>query len=167
MAYPYTTTPAVYPYYQPQQPGFFPPQVVQPQQTQIVSQNVQQTPSTNIIWVQDEKGVSEYPVAVGNTVILIDYDFKTAYKKSTDLTGKPLPIEIFDLIPRTEKKEEEQAKDYLTKEEFKIYAEKIRKKIEELADSEMVVVSKKKQKKPQILDNGDVEVIDNESVSGI
>ena len=41
------------------------------------------------------------------------------------------------------------------------------KKIEELADSEMVVVSKKKQKKPQILDDGDVEVIDDESVAGI
>ena len=181
MAYQYqqnTFQPIPYPYYsQNQQQGFFPPQVVQPQQTQLVPQNQPQANNspigTNIIWTKDEQSVAEYPVAIGNTVILVDYDFKTVYKKATDLTGKPLPIEIYDLIPRSgtntisTNAPQLNVDNLITKEEFAEFKTKLKQKLEELSndDNEMVVVKKRGRKQrveAEIVDSNG-EVIKDES----
>ena len=171
MAYPYTQTnfqPIAYPYYtQNQQANFYPPQVVQPQQTQLVAQNQPQTTNspigTNIIWIADEKSAQDYPVAIGNTVILVDYDFKTVYKKATDLTGKPLPIETYDLIPRsgmvvTPETPQFNTENLITKEEFAEFKTKLKQKLEELAndEQEMIVVPKKRGKKQRV----EAEIVD-------
>lgn len=178
MAYPYTQNPystVPLPYYQqpqPQQQVFYPP-VAQNQQTSMVTQQPMAGPTTNIIWVDGPEKAESYPVAIGNTVFLVDYDFKTAYKKSTDLTGKPMPTEVYDLVPRNQKEQSAPQIDtsaLLTKDEFVKFKQSIEKKIEEIAEneSEMVVVPvKKRGRKPQVVIDAEAEVMTNESVSSI
>lgn len=59
-----------------------------------------QNQSSNIQWVQGEAAALAYPVAPGNTVILMDSENPVVYKKSTDEHGKPLPMDIYDLHKR-------------------------------------------------------------------
>jgi len=101
MAYPYT--PYQTPYYQPYQPPM-PDQLAQLRQNQI--QPPQQMPaqppaSNSIIWVQGESGAKSYMVAPGNTVMLMDSEGSSFYLKSTDNSGMPLPLRIFDYVERT------------------------------------------------------------------
>lgn len=58
--------------------------------------------STNngFVWVQGEAGAKAYPVAAGNSVLLMDSENPVLYMKSTDSSGKPLPIETYDLVKR-------------------------------------------------------------------
>ncbi len=68
------------------------PQAV-PQQTNPQSQN-------GIIWVQGEAGAKSYLVASGQSVLLMDSENTTFYIKSTDPSGMPLPLRIFDYTER-------------------------------------------------------------------
>lgn len=49
-------------------------------------QPVQQVQS-GLVWVNGEEGAKEYPVAKGNTVLLLDSQDSYFYMKSVDLTG--------------------------------------------------------------------------------
>lgn len=116
------------PYMQYQQPYYQPIQ----QQQQI------QQPSTNVIWIENEQAARNYPVAPGNTVMLMDNDNPVAYKKSADLSGRALPLEIYDLVKREPKdapKEENHQIDlteYLTRREFDSYASEVNKRLSEI-----------------------------------
>lgn len=137
MAYnPYLTNPYLQPAYlqpyqtQPQQPV---PQPVQqmPMQQPVVPQPQQ----TNMIWVENEAAAKAYPIAPGNTVILMDNDNPVAYKKSADMTGRAMPLEIYDLVKREQKEEQPEEyhqmnlEEYVTKKEFDKYASNMEKKI--------------------------------------
>lgn len=50
---------------------------------------------TNIARAYGESGMMNYPVAPGNTVLLIDPDLKIGCLKATDITGRQLPIREF------------------------------------------------------------------------
>ena len=76
--------------YQPQQPYT---QYQMPQQTNPQAQN-------GIIWVQGEAGAKSYLVASGQSVLLMDSENATFYIKSTDPSGMPLPLRIFDYTER-------------------------------------------------------------------
>lgn len=52
------------------------------------------------VWVQGEAGAKAYPVAAGTSVLLMDSESPVLYMKSTDATGRPLPIETYDLVKR-------------------------------------------------------------------
>lgn len=54
----------------------------------------------SIIWVQGEAGAKAYPVAAGQSVLLMDSEDAVLYVKSTDQTGRPLPMESYDLVRR-------------------------------------------------------------------
>lgn len=69
------------------------PQMQQPQQNQP-------TGNTGFVWVQGEAGAKAYPVAAGNSVLLMDSEAPVLYMKSTDSSGRPLPIETYDLVKR-------------------------------------------------------------------
>lgn len=61
----------------------------------------QQTNSNSgFIWVQGEEAAKAYPVAAGNQVLLMDSDKPVLYMKSTDASGRPQPMEIYDLVKR-------------------------------------------------------------------
>ncbi len=81
-----------------------------------------------ITWVQGEEGAKAYLVAAGNSVLLMDSEAKTFYVKSTDVSGMPLPLRIFDY---TEREAHPKAagpaptEDYVTRDEFNILSAKI------------------------------------------
>ena len=75
-------------------------QMQQPQQSQ---QTNQPTGNQGFVWVQGEAGAKAYPVAAGNSVLLMDSESPVLYMKSTDISGRPLPIETYDLVKREEK----------------------------------------------------------------
>ena len=76
-------------------------QMQQPQMS-YQQQAYQIAPQGNqsIIWVQGEAGAKAYPVAAGQSVLLMDSEDAVLYVKSTDVTGRPLPMESYDLVKR-------------------------------------------------------------------
>jgi hypothetical protein len=92
------------------QPGYYgqamPDQLAQLRQNAyqqpMIGQTAQQTQGTpSIIWVQGEEGAKAYMVAAGNSVLLMDSENSAFYIKSTDASGMPLPLRVFDYKERT------------------------------------------------------------------
>lgn len=69
-----------------------------------MSQNYSQGQQANVentfAWVYGDAGAEAFPVAPGRTVLLMHYSEPTLYVKSTDMNGRPLPIEVYDLVRR-------------------------------------------------------------------
>lgn len=61
----------------------------------------QQSNNNGIVWVQGEAGAKSYLVGAGNSVMLMDSEQSVFYIKSTDQSGMPLPLRIFDYTERT------------------------------------------------------------------
>lgn len=82
-------------------------QQMYPQYNYIPQQPVIQTqPTTNdngIIWVQGEAGAKSWAVAPGKSVMLMDSENSVFYIKTTDNSGIPLPLRIFDYTERTQR----------------------------------------------------------------
>lgn len=72
--------------------------------------------NVGIIWVQGEAGAKSYLVGAGQSVLLMDSESSCFYIKSTDNSGMPMPLRVFDYKER--KPEQEQAQQYVTREEF-------------------------------------------------
>ena len=70
-----------------------------PQQT-VVAQ--QQQNDNGILWVQGEAGAKSWAVAPGKSVMLMDSESNTFYIKSSDQSGMPMPLRIFDYTERTQ-----------------------------------------------------------------
>ena len=70
----------------------------QPQMPQQIQQQ------QGIVWVQGEAAAKAYPVAAGSNVLLMDSEGECFYIKSTDASGMPLPLRVFEYkeIVRTE-----------------------------------------------------------------
>lgn len=84
----------------------------------------QQQGNNSIIWVQGEAGAKSYLVAPGQSVLLMDSESNVFYIKSSDPSGMPMPLRIFDYAERTQKQEPVQSADYITRAEFdKVIAE--------------------------------------------
>ncbi len=110
----------------------------QPQAPQPAPQ--QPAPNGNgILWVQGEAGAKSYLVGAGQSVMLMDSESNTFYIKSSDVSGMPHPIRIFDYVERTPNQAQPQAgvpqssavetgMPYATKEQVEV----LYKRIEEL-----------------------------------
>lgn len=61
----------------------------------------QQPAQNGIQWVQGEAGAKAYTISAGQSVLLMDSENNTFYIKSTDNSGMPLPLRIFDYTERT------------------------------------------------------------------
>ena len=90
---------------------------------QMVSQpqaTMQQPNGIN--WVQGEAGAKSYALAPNQSILLVDSEKDVFYVKTTDSSGMPLPLRIFDFKERTvtpNKTENNQpAPDYITRKEF-------------------------------------------------
>lgn len=70
--------------------------------TQMRQNTVQQQPSNGIVWVQGESAAKSYPVAPNTTVMLLDSESNTFYLKTSDASGMPLPLRVFDYKERTQ-----------------------------------------------------------------
>lgn len=60
-----------------------------PQQSFVPYQQPPTNNTVSVVTVQGEAGARVYPVAAGNTVLLIDFDMKKFWLKSTDQNGMP------------------------------------------------------------------------------
>lgn len=101
-----------------------------PQQPQVVQQPQmmqQQANDTGILWVQGEAGAKSWAVAPGKSVMLMDSESNTFYIKSSDNSGMPMPLRIFDYTERTQQHQSQnqvvQSKEidtsqFITREEF-------------------------------------------------
>lgn len=67
---------------------------------QMQPQMQQQSNNAGFVWVQGEAAAKAYPVAAGNSVLLMDSEAPVLYMKSTDVSGRPMPMETYDLVKR-------------------------------------------------------------------
>lgn len=94
----------------------------------VVQQVTQPVNDTGILWVQGEAGAKSWAVAPGKSVMLMDSESNTFYIKSSDNSGMPMPLRIFDYTERTQQltqpvnaiQQEQQidTSQFITKEEF-------------------------------------------------
>lgn len=87
-------------------------------------------PQNGVIWVQGEAGAKAYMVAAGNNVLLLDSDNPVFYIKSTDQSGMPLPLRIFDYTERAQPGKAAPAAqtaqpEYVTRAEFEAAIERL------------------------------------------
>lgn len=77
---------------------------LQAQQYQPTMQAANNPPQTNqgLLWVQGEAAARSYLVAPNTTVLLMDSESQVFYLKSTDTSGMPMPLRIFDYTERTQ-----------------------------------------------------------------
>ena len=73
---------------------------------QMYSPQAQSQQNNPLTWVQGEAAAKAYPVASGQSVLLMDSEESTFYIKSTDQRGMPQPLRIFDYTERTAQKSE-------------------------------------------------------------
>ena len=112
----------------PYQPGFAPvyypmgqPSAMPDQLAQLRQSYQQPQQPAPIIWVQGEEGAKAYMVAAGNSVLLMDSENSVFYIKSTDASGMPQPLRVFDYTERSEQapqKPETVDDKFVTREEF-------------------------------------------------
>lgn len=100
-----------------------------------------QSQNSGIVWVQGVEGAKAYPVASGNSVLLMDSEESVFYVKSSDVSGMPLPLRVFDYVERKDDKAPEvDLSAYVTKKELEETIEKLtdkkKKKKEEEDDDE-------------------------------
>lgn len=89
-----------YPYYQ-NYPNYMNAQnYLYPQAQTPVPTPTQQ--NSGIVWVQGEAGAKSYLVGAGQSVLLMDSESSSFFIKSTDASGMPQPLRVFDYTERTQ-----------------------------------------------------------------
>lgn len=104
------------------------PQYYQQQYMPQMINNNQAQQNDGITWVQGENSAKSYPVAAGRSVLLMDSESPVMYIKSTDPSGVPLPLRIFDYKERSQSTSNahEQKTDYISRNEFDAFRNEIR-----------------------------------------
>lgn len=116
-----------YPYYgNPYYPAPMQDNLMQMRQQYQPPQQAQQPTAQNsgVIWVQGEEGAKAYMVAAGNSVLLMDSEKHSFYIKSTDQSGMPMPLRIFDYTERNEQPQKK-PEEYATRAELEALAAKL------------------------------------------
>ena len=87
--------------------------------------------NVGIVWVQGEAGAKSYLVGAGQSVLLMDAEGSTFYIKSTDASGIPMPLRIFDYKERARDQSTASAghTQYVTHEELKKWTDDLLSKL--------------------------------------
>ena len=124
--------------------GFYPNYYQQPQPTNATYGQPSGGANSSIIWVQGEAAAKAYPVAAGTAVLLMDSETSTMYIKSTDQSGMPQPLRIFDYTERTPRQTEDksrtnqgQSEDYISRQEFEDFKEEIKRNLKGIRKAEI------------------------------
>ena len=91
------------PYYQQQQavtPGAVNTYTTQQQAFAQPQYQQQYQLNSGFQWVQGEAAAKAYHVEPGQTILLMDSDNPVLYYKSTDSSGRPIPMIVYDLVER-------------------------------------------------------------------
>ena len=93
--------------------------------------NFQYQPQYNssIIWVQGIESAKAYPVAPGNSILLMDSETEQFYIKSADVNGMPKPLRIFSYEELKENTTKSNSDNFITRDEFDELKEYIHKNI--------------------------------------
>lgn len=83
----------------------------------VVPYQAQQQNNNSIVWVQGEAGAKSYLVAPGQSVLLMDSESNVFYIKSSDASGMPMPLRVFDYNERIAKQNPPE-NIFITREEF-------------------------------------------------
>lgn len=110
--------------------GYSPPQQFF---QQFQQQPQQQNNSVAVVTVQGEAGARIYPVAAGNTVLLIDFDSKKFWLKSTDLNGMPSRFAAFNFTE--EIKQANDTDNFISRNEFNELKQSIDNQFKNLSDA--------------------------------
>lgn len=103
-----------------------------PLQNYQMPQPQNSTHNNGITWVQGEASAKSYPISAGQSILLMDSENPIMYIKSTDQSGMPLPLRIFDYKERTQERTEpphtvsEPKVEYVSKDEFDAFRDEIR-----------------------------------------
>lgn len=103
-----------------------------PQQQFSPYQQPPQNNSVMVVTVQGEAGARVYPVAAGNTVLLIDFDAKKFWLKSTDANGMPSRFAAFNFTE--EIRQTGDAGNFISRSEFDDLKQSIDAQFKQLAD---------------------------------
>ncbi len=121
-------------------PNYYQPNYTQPNYGQLnyansVAQQNQMQQGNSITWVLGENAAKAYPVASGQTVILMDREEPVMYMKSTDQSGMPQPLRIFELHERTAEQKQavvrnsQTTEDFVSRKEFEEFREDVKRSI--------------------------------------
>lgn len=121
-------------YYPNQVPMMQAPQQQMPVGQPTMPQNAQATSGNGITWVQGEAAAKSFPVGAGQSALLMDSEESVFYIKSTDQSGMPQPLRIFDYTERTAQHSEaaitkKQDVDYVSRSEFEEFREDVKRSI--------------------------------------
>lgn len=108
---------------------------------QMYSPQAQSQQNNPLTWVQGEAAAKAYPVASGQSVLLMDSEESTFYIKSTDTSGMPQPLRIFDYTERTAQKNEagiakSASSDYVSRSEFEEFREDVKRSIKRIREED-------------------------------
>lgn len=122
--------------------GYFPQSYYQqyygnqqmPQNASGFASNAQQASGSNLIWVQGEASAKAYPVASGQSVILMDSEDSIMYIKSSDPSGMPQPLRVFEYKEKTTHQNasgiaSKPSEDYVSRKEFEAFRDDVRREI--------------------------------------
>lgn len=119
-------------------PQYYPNQMPMMQQQQMpmqqpqMAQNQSASSGNGIIWVLGENAAKSFPVGAGQTVILMDREEPVMYMKSSDMSGMPQPLRIFDITERTSEKHSgsiAQSEEFVSRKEFEEFREDVKRSI--------------------------------------
>lgn len=82
---------------------------------------------TGVNWVQGEAAARSWMVAPNTTVLLMDSESERFYLKSTDASGMPLPLRVFEYKERTSQQGTNPVRggEYVTKAEFEAFKDEL------------------------------------------
>lgn len=140
MAYPYfpATYQPIFPQYAQNQPvQAFQPQAVVNTQPQA---QAQQSANNSLTWVQGIEGAKAHVTAPGVPALLMDSESERFFIKTTDASGMPMPLRIFEYkeITDTPAKTVPDMSGYVTRDEFEQFKQSFG-KAAKLTDGEPTV----------------------------
>lgn len=119
--------------YSPIYPNYYPTNYNQPNYSNPASQqNIQTQQSNSITWVQGEASAKAFPVGAGQSALLMDSEESVFYIKSTDQSGMPQPLRIYDYKERNSQPRElpvDNADEYVSRKEFDEFREDVKRSI--------------------------------------
>ena len=121
-------------YYAPYQSQYYTQLAQSYAPVQAQQQNVAPVQQNNngSIWIQGEQAAKSYMVAPNTTVMLMDSESQRFYLKSSDASGMPLPLRVFEYTETTQTAKQKEAdapavdfSAYATKAEFDAFRNEI------------------------------------------
>lgn len=129
-----------YPFYTPYQPYYAQnaPVMQQPQVNNVTAYpqaNAQQSANNGLVWVQGMEGAKAHATPPNVPTLLMDSESERFFIKTTDASGMPLPLRVFEYREITDAaKPARDMSGYVTREEFEAYKASVNGKAAKLTD---------------------------------